>query len=68
MNGIYSEDLLTATAATFFDVERVEVLRGPQGTLYGSGSLGGTVRYVTRSPELGEFDASVGGLGGDYVA
>lgn len=45
------------------DIERVEVLRGPQGTLYGSGSLGGTVRYVTRAPRLGEFDASIGVTG-----
>src|SRR5438552_4837950 len=36
-----------------FDVGRVEVLRGPQGTLFGSGSLGGTVRYVSNQPELG---------------
>ena len=43
------------------DIQRVEVLRGPQGTLYGSGSLGGTVRYVMNQPELGEFGASVGG-------
>jgi len=36
-----------------FDVGRVEVLRGPQGTLFGSGSFAGTVRYITNQPELG---------------
>lgn len=37
------------------DIAQVEVLRGPQGTLYGSGALGGTVRYILNDPELGEF-------------
>ncbi|HTC45504.1 MAG TPA: TonB-dependent receptor [Steroidobacteraceae bacterium] len=41
-----------------YDLSRVEVLRGPQGTLYGSGSMGGTVRLVPNAPELGAFDAS----------
>ena len=36
-----------------FDVSRVEVLRGPQGTLFGAGSEAGTVRYITNQPELG---------------
>src|SRR5450756_2544584 len=35
-----------------FDIDRVEVLRGPQGTLFGAGSEGGTVRYITTQPSL----------------
>jgi outer membrane receptor protein involved in Fe transport len=38
-----------------FDIQRVEVLRGPQGTLYGAGSMGGTVKYVTNTPDSTTF-------------
>lgn len=43
------------------DLDRVEILRGPQGTLYGSGSLGGTVRFVEKAPDLKGFDAKIEG-------
>jgi len=39
------------------DVQRIEVLRGPQGTLYGAGALGGALRVIPNSPELGSFSA-----------
>jgi iron complex outermembrane recepter protein len=41
-----------------YDLQRVEVLRGPQGTLYGSGSEGGTIRLLTNQPKLGQFEAT----------
>ena len=43
-----------------FDIDRIEVLRGPQGTLYGTGSLSGTIRLVTKQPKLGRFEGDAG--------
>jgi outer membrane receptor protein involved in Fe transport len=51
-----------------YDVERVEFLRGPQGTLFGSSSLAGAMRIITRSPNVHDFEASARvdlGLTGD---
>lgn len=42
-----------------YDVARIEVLKGPQGTLYGEGSLAGTVRIITNQPDLNDYSASV---------
>jgi len=57
-----------------FDLNRVETLRGPQGTLFGSGSVGGTIRYITNQPRTDRVEGKVqaglnlidgGSLGGD---
>ena len=42
-----------------YDLDRIEVLRGPQGTLYGAGNDAGTVRYITAQPDLGTFGGSL---------
>lgn len=66
--GLYLDDVPMGSAygpggteINLVDLARVEVLRGPQGTLYGAGSLGGTVRFVTRAPEIDVFGGSVEG-------
>jgi len=47
------------TEPAVFDLDRVEVLRGPQGTLFGAGSEGGTVRYITNQPSLTTYSGMV---------
>ena len=47
------------------DLDHIEVLRGPQGTLYGARSMGGLVRTVTKEPDLDEFSATVHGGASD---
>ena len=51
--GFNPDDTLPKT----FDLDRVEVLRGPQGTLFGAGSEGGTVRYIMTQPSLTKFSS-----------
>ncbi len=51
-SGIYQAANFFALDLLPYDISRIEVLRGPQGTLYGAGSMGGLVKYVTVAPDL----------------
>jgi iron complex outermembrane recepter protein len=62
--GIYVDEVPIITITGYegdaeprlIDIDRIEVLRGPQGTLYGASSEGGTVRFITKQPDSHEFD------------
>jgi iron complex outermembrane recepter protein len=65
--GVYLDDISLTTRnlysqgtaePRFFDLERLEVLSGPQGTLYGAGSMGGTIRFLSRQPNLRAVEAN----------
>lgn len=62
--GIYMDEVPISMGAmnpefNLFDLQRVEVLRGPQGSLYGAGSMAGTVRLVSNQPNLDEFEGKI---------
>ena len=62
--GVYmDESVISVSLFTpdfdLYDLNRVETLRGPQGTLFGSGSVGGTIRYISNQPNLDEFEGHV---------
>jgi iron complex outermembrane receptor protein len=57
-----------APAGMFYDLERVEVLKGPQGTLYGRNASGGAVNVITAKPKLGAFEGYVNAEYGNYDA
>ncbi len=63
-DGAYVSDQW-ATNVAFFDVARIEVLRGPQGSLYGRNATGGAVNVISAAP-TDDFEARVGVLAGDY--
>ncbi len=66
--GIYLDDISVtvknffdgSTQPKLFDIDNIEVLRGPQGTLYGASSEGGTVRFITKQPDMENFSGEVG--------
>jgi iron complex outermembrane receptor protein len=65
VDGVYLSRIQGALLG-LFDVERIEVLRGPQGTLYGKNTTGGAISIVSRKPDLDEVKAAGSALYGSY--
>ncbi len=58
-SGFLSQGALVTPEPELAEIERIEVLKGPQGTLYGASSLGGLIRIVTKKPDASEFYGNV---------
>src|SRR4249919_1532362 len=60
-SGVYQAANFFALDLLPYDIQRIEVLRGPQGTLYGASTMGGLIKYVTVAPDLSSTEFRVGG-------
>ncbi|MBY6190920.1 TonB-dependent receptor [Microbulbifer agarilyticus] len=65
-DGVYNTETDIFTMSNFLDIERVEVLRGPQGTLYGRNSIGGAINLVSKQPDSEEWGTSIVAELGNY--
>ena len=59
-NSLYQQATLYALDLLPYDVESIEVLRGPQGTLYGAGAMGGLIKYTMKKPDVTQSEYRVG--------
>jgi outer membrane receptor protein involved in Fe transport len=68
--GVFNDGAYAATTgqtlASYLDVQRIEVLRGPQGTLYGRNTFAGAINIISNQPEFGDTYGNVNALLGDY--